>query len=143
VLERVDTREDAHECDRVRADEDVGVEARMLHAHGRLAAVENHPDRHRAVARVAELDDDPPVGEAVGVDAAVHPPGETDGVDVGRLRLVEHPARGPLADGGEDRLEVASRGGQLVFVPAPAPSRHTDEDALAFEVTQPLHEERT
>jgi hypothetical protein len=101
------------------------------------------PLKTSASVGVVELDDDAAGRQLRVVDAAVHPPCERDRVDVVGAEILVEPVHGPTPQGNHDVLEILAGGGQLVFVAATGPRRPCGDHPLAFEVLQPLHEQRS
>ena len=125
----------AHQVDGLGRDHHVGVEAGVLHAHRRVAAVEHHPDPARHRVPVVELDDDPLVGEGRGLDPPVHPPGERDRVDLGRQRARRSSQRTttrPRAMMTGSRSRAGLR--EVVLVAPAGGGRAELDDAFALEV---------
>ena len=120
----------------------VAVVARVLVAHRRLAAIEHDPHRDPLRRGVVELDDHPAGREGAEVDAMVHPPRQRDRVDAARFHLVVQPVHRPFAEGDDHVLEVLARRRQAVFAAAAGGGRPPFEDPLAFEMLEPLDQQR-
>ncbi len=93
------------------------------------------------MAAVVELDHDPPGREPAPVDATVHPPGESNGVDVGRFGFGEHPAHRPLTQRHDHRLQILPSRRELVLAAPTSGGGASLEHPLALEVAEALGEQ--
>ncbi len=106
-----------------------------------LAVREQHPvPLVGPEAGEVEPDDDTPVGESVTTERVAHRPQDHERIEV--LGGDLEPTRSPLAEALTDLEQVVARARELVSVPAALCLRCRLDDAEAFELLEPLREER-
>src|SRR5262249_39625569 len=76
----------------------IDVEFRVLQAHRHVGPLEHQPVGADVAAAKLELDHGAAGGQPLTIDAALHPPEQYDGIQLGRARIAERPARAPAAE---------------------------------------------
>ena len=103
--------------------------------------VSEQPNASRVGCGVMELHDDASSWQLARVHPPMPPPHEMFGADVIRVEVVVHPVHRPSPERHENGSRSLPAGVRWYSLPRPLGDGHVD-DSLAFEMFQPLHEQR-
>ena len=129
-------------CQCVGTDNEVDLETGRVPTDGRLFRLQKEPVAAGDSPREVELDDDPPIGQAVLVETPVHVPQEELGIEIALVDERIEPSMAPLSESDDHVVEILARVREVVLRRTTSWREPALDQPGAFQESEPLRQKR-